>query len=115
MTRYPNSACEAHSNVQSSEPFCPVCMSNALTTAQRENQALRERLERAEKDAARYAWLRAGAWREAKPEPTGSVRLDVVLYPGDWPGDQSAMVDFDMAIDAALTPVADGAASGERG
>jgi hypothetical protein len=62
---------------------------------------LREENEALRLDAARYRWVRKGAWRESKPDP-GTVRLSVTLEQGDWPGEQSALVDFDMAIDAAL-------------
>lgn len=30
MTRYPNSTCELHSDVRTSEPICLVCLSNRV-------------------------------------------------------------------------------------
>lgn len=32
MTKYPNSACEAHRGVKTSDPVCIICMANEIET-----------------------------------------------------------------------------------
>lgn len=45
MINYPNSACEKHKSVSTSEPVCIICMSNQITELELENSALKDGLE----------------------------------------------------------------------
>lgn len=71
MTKYQNSECEEHRNVQISAPVCIVCMEKELAACAGAlpgplymdppdggDAPLNEQLRRMAKDAARYRWLR---------------------------------------------------------
>lgn len=55
MTRYPNSACEAHLNVITSEPVCFICMNNEIESLRRDAGRDVESLEQDNAALRRYA------------------------------------------------------------
>lgn len=71
MTIYQNSACEAHLDVETSEPVCVICMGNEI-------ESLRQQLAEAKKDARRYRWLLRDGNIYLWFDSTGGVSLDIL-------------------------------------
>lgn len=110
-TRYPDSICEAHLSVRTSEPVCIVCMGNQIADLQSQLAAAERSRDRHRADAERYRWLRTHvAWSELYEEvfdgPDSEGRMELLVAD-----------ELDAAIDASLSPtVSEGAidSSGNR-
>lgn len=111
-TRYPDSICEAHLSVRTSEPVCIVCMGNQIADLQSQLAAAERSLDRHRADAERKRWLVASEVSVARMKDTG---LFMMLDGSGYPLNGGEYGTADEAIDAAaaLSPtVSEGAGKG---